>query len=635
MYLKPNVIAEPLFNQWYAWSYLIPPATAAKYVAKSHLQIMESFVAAPKVHWETLKNPAMIGGPFINYDPSRAWEIELLLSKTKTEQQQLLALDKAIAELDNILQAQAAGYSLEPLYCHIPEILQGYVELIYNRYNQPEIRLIEGLLYQSRFYNPNSQSVLLYLNNPDTRSFVLSTPRLANDHSLLINLPFKDAKWDNLFKMREIPQEYSDIKAALAINDSDDTLFAEFFTSQPPEKKPKYDGDEVRIRYFGHACVLIETKDVSILCDPVIPYENKGGIPRYSYEDLPEKIDYALITHNHQDHVMFESLLQIRYKIEHLIVPKSNKGSLVDPSLKLILKQIGFTDVRELDELETIAIADGLLISLPVLGEHGDLNIAAKSAYLIQIKGKSILCAADSNNIEPQLYQNIYNYLGNINVMFIGMECDGAPFTWAYGALMGSSISRKMAETRRLDGSNAQKAIALVKQFDPQQVYVYAMGQEPWLTYITSIQYTEDSRPILESNRLVEYCLDNNIVSERLFGRAEIVLSKSSQNLNKITKSPNSEITSLDKERVITEGWSKVLHCETSDSASTSLILPPEAQDTLSSTKRFMFQLEKLDIKLSLDGKELCINAPKGRLTSNLVAELKKRKPEIIALLKS
>ncbi|NET07738.1 MAG: NAD-dependent epimerase/dehydratase family protein [Symploca sp. SIO2B6] len=29
VYLKPNVIIEPLFNQWYAWSYLISPATAA------------------------------------------------------------------------------------------------------------------------------------------------------------------------------------------------------------------------------------------------------------------------------------------------------------------------------------------------------------------------------------------------------------------------------------------------------------------------------------------------------------------------------------------------------------------------------------------------------------------------------
>jgi hypothetical protein len=29
LYLKPNVVVEPLVDHWYAWSHLIPPATAA------------------------------------------------------------------------------------------------------------------------------------------------------------------------------------------------------------------------------------------------------------------------------------------------------------------------------------------------------------------------------------------------------------------------------------------------------------------------------------------------------------------------------------------------------------------------------------------------------------------------------
>ena len=47
VYLKPNVVAEPLFNDWYAWAYLISPVTAAMYVANFHLKIMQSFVSAP------------------------------------------------------------------------------------------------------------------------------------------------------------------------------------------------------------------------------------------------------------------------------------------------------------------------------------------------------------------------------------------------------------------------------------------------------------------------------------------------------------------------------------------------------------------------------------------------------------
>ena len=49
---------------------------------------------------------------------------------------------------------------------------------------------------------------------------------------------------------------------------------------------------------------------------------------RYTYADLPETIDYVLITHNHQDHCMFETLLQLRHRIKNIIVPKNNGGGL-------------------------------------------------------------------------------------------------------------------------------------------------------------------------------------------------------------------------------------------------------------------------------------------------------------------
>ncbi|MEM8778037.1 MAG: MBL fold metallo-hydrolase, partial [Cyanobacteria bacterium P01_G01_bin.49] len=514
VYLKPNVIVEPLVNQWYAWSYLISPATAAMYVANSHLKMMESFVAAPEVHSSALKNPAMIGGPFIDYDASRVGEIQGLLEKTKREQEHLLTLADSITTLEKILAKEAIGYSLEPLYEKVPEALKGYVELVYDGSDRPSIRLLESLLYRSPYYNPKSQSIALSLGNPDQRSFVLSTPRLPSVQNLHINLPFQSHHLDQLLAMRETPQSYAEIKAALSIQPEQEALFSSFFSDQVPRKTPRYQGDRVRIRYFGHACLLIETQGVSILCDPLISNENPTGMPRYSYADLPPKIDYVVITHNHQDHVMLETLLQIRHKIGTIVVPKSHKGLLFDPSLRLMLESIGFSKVKEVDELDTIEIPEGQIVSLPFFGEHGDLNIGAKTAYLIQLQGRSILCAADSNNIEPRLYDHLYALFGNLDVLFIGMECEGAPYTWAYNPLLTRPTARKMAQTRRLDGSNAQKAIQLVKRFSPQQVYVYAMGQEPWLTYITSLLYTDESHPVVESNRLVEYCHSRDILSQ-------------------------------------------------------------------------------------------------------------------------
>jgi len=114
--------------------------------------------------------------------------------------------------------------------------------------------------------------------------------------------------------------------------------------------------------------------------------------------------------------------------------------------------------------------------------------------------------------------------VGQIDALFLGMECDGAPLTWLYGPLLTTSIERRMDESRRLAGSNFEQAIDIVRQFDSKSVFVYAMGQEPWLTHIMSLKYTDQSRPIIESNRLIEECRKQGISAERLFGEREIFL---------------------------------------------------------------------------------------------------------------
>lgn len=525
VYLKQSVVAEPLFNQWYAWSYLISPATAAMYTANSHLKIMRSFVSAPQVHVAALKNPAMIGGPFINYEANRAGEIGELIGRTVKDQSRLLELAEAIKTTDEMLQTEASGHSLESLYQKIPDVLKGYVELVYDLNNHPCLRLIEGLLYRSPYYNTDSQSVALFIGDEEKRPFALSSPNLLGSGQIHIRAPFKAEVYDELFKMKYEPRPIGDIKELLNIEEKDAELFSSFFTQEAPPPRTPYTGEDIRVRYFGHACVLVETKEVSILCDPVISYQCDGGICRYTYADLPEQIDYVLITHNHQDHCMFETLLQLRHKIKNIIVPRNNAGSLADPSLKLVLKSIGFSNVQAMDEVESIAVPGGTITALPFMGEHGDLDIRTKAAYLINLKGKSVLCAADSNNIEPKLYKHLHDLVGNVDVVFLGMECDGAPLTWLYGPLLTKPLARKMDQSRRFDGSDYTKGMNLIKQLNPSQAYVYAMGQEPWLKFLTSIQYTEQSRPIVESNKLVEHCGGQGIVAERLFGQKQIVLS--------------------------------------------------------------------------------------------------------------
>jgi hypothetical protein len=134
-----------------------------------------------------------------------------------------------------------------------------------------------------------------------------------------------------------------------------------------------------------------------------------------------------------------------------------------------------------------------------------------------------LLFAADSNNIEPVLYERLARILGDVDVLFIGMECDGAPMSWLYGPIMTIRVDRKMDQSRRFSGSDYERGIDIVNQLNFKEVYVYAMGQEPWLTYVSSVKYTDDSNPIVASNKLIEDCCGRSIVAERLYGTRELI----------------------------------------------------------------------------------------------------------------
>ena len=523
-YLKQNVVAEPLVDGWYAWAHLIPPSTLSRNITERHLKIMESYIESPETHEAAVKDPRLLGGPFMDLQPRQVEAVEKLRGRTLRERQHLLGLSRAIEELDALLRQKAAGFSLEPLYAEVPKELQGYVELVYDLNNQPSFRLMEPLLYKSPFYNCWLQTVALSEISGDDRPFVLSTPRLDDGDALHLQIPFASERLDRLFQTKSVPSTETEICDALGLADQDQARFRSFLTKERPRPYSPYDGDGARWRYFGHACILLETRGVSVLLDPVLSYTYENDISRYTYEDLPDVIDYVLITHNHQDHILFETLLQLRHRIRQIVVPRNGAGALQDPSLKLLLQQCGFRNVIEISEMEEIPFEQGSITAVPFLGEHGDLNVLTKSAYVLRTGKHKLMFAADSCNISPEVYRHVHRDVGDVDALFVGMECDGAPMSWIYGPLLTQKLERQKDHSRRLSGSNYERALAMVEQFRCKEVYVYALGQEPWLNYVMSIKYTEKSNPIIHSNRLMETCRTRGITAERLFGEKEILL---------------------------------------------------------------------------------------------------------------
>ncbi len=525
VYLKLNVALEALVDRWYAWSHIVSPGTAAMNIKNRHLKIMRSYIKNPKIHSAAVKKPEMLGGPFIDYDGGRVEEIKELYDNTIEKRANMLELHSEICELNSMLKKEATGYSLDQLYEKVPENLKGLVEIYYDLNNQPNFRFFESLLYKSKYYNEDSQSISLQLVEADnSRSFCLSTPRLNDDHLIHLDIPFRKEVIDSLFKMKREAGSYENIKAELDIKPEQEELFKSFFTEEKPKKYERYTGDGIRTRYFGHACVLVETKEMSILVDPVISYDGyETDVNRYTINDLPEEIDYVLITHNHQDHVLLETLLQLRHCIKKVVVPSSGKGNLQDPGLRLMFEHIGFDNIIELDDMQSIKLDKCTITGLPFLGEHSDLDVRSKLCFHVELHNKfRVLFVADSRNVEPMLYQRIHSLIGDIDVLFLGMECDGAPLSWLYGPLMTEDLPREQDQSRRLAGCDFMQGNSLIEIFNPKNVFVYAMGLEPWLEFISSIKYTDESKPIIESNKLLDKCKELNIDGERLFGEKTI-----------------------------------------------------------------------------------------------------------------
>ncbi len=528
--LADCAVIEPLVNQWSAWAHVISPVAASLHLQNYQMQTMRSYLADPQHHVNANKDAELIGGPFMNIPADRVGEIVQLLDETEKRQARNLELARTVVDYHNWIADEATGQSLEPFYETIPDALRGYVELVYDYYHRPTVRFLESFFYESEYYDKSLQSLRLFgLKRDDERAFFMSTPRLLNEGQIDWRIPFDDPRCDELFKLDSQPCTLDYIRELLGLSPSDDARLLPLLSDEPVATPSRPDSDRVRIKYFGHACALIEWNGVSILTDPFVGAAPvSGGLDRFTYSDLPERIDFALVTHNHQDHYALEALLRLRHRIGTLVVPRSNGMIWGDVSLKLMSRKLGFKNVVELDSLGSIDLPGGSIIAVPFFGEHGDLS-HSKSGYVIRAGAEQMLFAADSDCLDRGVYENIRKALGPIQTVFLGMECVGAPLTWSCGPLFPRKPSRAQDQTRRHHGSNANAGMQIMEAVGATRFYNYAMGMEPWLEHLLGLNLTMDSTQIRESNELLSRARSRGFfAAERLYGKREFYLDEPS-----------------------------------------------------------------------------------------------------------
>ncbi|MDK1287002.1 MBL fold metallo-hydrolase [Pseudoalteromonas umbrosa] len=526
LYLKEEAYFEPLVNNWYAWAFLIPPLTCARYVDKTHRRIMKSFVNNYRLHIMASKESALTGGEFVSCTEEQVQDIKSLIEDIEKGPHNFIELSNAIKELESELRNHVNGESIEYLYSKVPEMLRGFVEIFLDLEHKPSYRVIEPLVYASELYNTDVQKSAFGLVADDKeRGFVFSTPRLPDADHIHVNLELKSEVLDRIFASRTQPMTESEIEEIFGSLEKKGGLdYRALFTETPPDKSCPQLTDGIRLEYLGHAGFLVQSAHDSILIDPMMatlaPSQKNEAI---RYCELPEQLDYILLTHAHSDHYSLETLIQLRHKTNCVVVPKNNGGTLADPSMKLSLKQLGF-NVIEVDDMEVINLKSGTVTSIPFLGEHGDLNIRSKSAWLIETQGKKLYFGADSSNPDCELFEHIRKSIGSLDYLFIGMECVGAPYTWSYGALHTQMVSKSIKNSRRLNGSDCKQALGIIDKLTPDHVYIYALGMEPWYKYLMGIEYDDESTQIVESNELVNTLEARQIEVGRLYGKKQFML---------------------------------------------------------------------------------------------------------------
>jgi L-ascorbate metabolism protein UlaG (beta-lactamase superfamily) len=516
-FLKPELKIELLAGRWFAWPHLIAPVQHAMNIAFRHLPLMQSFVANPQVHVAAAKDPNMLGGPFLDLPATAVPEIKTLIQQTTARFPELIAFARDLKAFDQSLQDGADGFCLSGFYDQVPASLAGAAEISYDVNNNPTLRVIEEIIYEYHLDNRPSQEICLSQTKDSDRKFFMTTPRVDAPGTFFAKVNFSAPKLDAISTMRTQGGSLREIYKAFEVDPSRMETFESFFTTEPPvRKKPYYSGDDIRVRYFGHACVLLQTARTSILIDPTVTWDSNSSDGRFTFADLPDVIDFVVISHCHQDHFSPELLVQLRHRVRRIVVPRNSGGNIADPSMKLILQRLGYGNIHVVDAFDAIRFDEGEIISLPFSGEHADLNIHSKQTIFINIKGRRFFFLVDSDAINPSLYALVTEIVGRPDAMFIGMECFGAPLTWLYGPLLTKPVSRRNDESRRLSASNCERAWRLVKDLGCSKAFIYAMGQEPWLRYLMGLEYKPDAIQLKQARSFVERCAEAGIEIEHL-----------------------------------------------------------------------------------------------------------------------
>lgn len=215
------------------------------------------------------------------------------------------------------------------------------------------------------------------------------------------SLNYKDGKFQNLSDTPMLTSDKSVIGATW------DMLFGADKNVKPSKPIPSVKTDLTALPkdknwlvWFGHSSYLLNLNGKSFLIDPVLvsatpmPFGGKpfAGADIYTPNDMP-KVDYLIISHDHYDHLDYDTIKAIKDRIGQVVTGLGNGSHF---------ERWGFSgsQIIELDWYQNIDLTDDLKITaLPTRHSSGrglKQNQTLWASFMLQRAGKTIYVGGDS-----------------------------------------------------------------------------------------------------------------------------------------------------------------------------------------------------------------------------------------------
>ncbi len=184
---------------------------------------------------------------------------------------------------------------------------------------------------------------------------------------------------------------------------------ADITPDRPPER---VEGEGLRVSFVGHVTLLIQTRGLNILTDPVWSERASplGWIgprrvtpPGVAFDDLPP-IDVVLVSHNHYDHLDLASLKRLWARDQpRIIVPLGNDA--------IIHREHSDISVEAHDWEDEIALSSEVSLRLASMFHWSarnlmDRNRALWASYLLKTLDGNIYFVGDSGWGEGRYFRD-------------------------------------------------------------------------------------------------------------------------------------------------------------------------------------------------------------------------------------